>query len=81
MHDDGLADDEAIGDELANGLSRVRVADLADLVRIQPDLVLATADHVGRQPLLRREVDPVYLVASMSAKGLSSVRIGSVRIR
>ena len=62
VHDDGLADDETVGDELAHRLARVRIADLVDLVGVQPDLVLAAADHVGREPLLRREVDPVFAV-------------------
>jgi hypothetical protein len=58
VHNDGLLDDEAIGDELADRLARVGVADLVGLVGIQPDLVLAAADHRGRQALLRAEVRP-----------------------
>ena len=38
MHGDGLADDETIVDELADGLSGVRVTDLGDLVRVKPYL-------------------------------------------
>jgi hypothetical protein len=41
---DGLSDDEAIGDELSDGLARVGVGDLALLVGVEPDLALATAD-------------------------------------
>jgi hypothetical protein len=55
---DGLADDETIGDELADGLARVGVADLVDLVGIEPDLVLAAANDRGGQALLSTEVDP-----------------------
>ena len=59
VHRHGLADDEAIGDELADGLARVGVADLVDFVRVQPDLALAAAGHGRRQALLRAEVHPV----------------------
>jgi len=41
---DGLSDDEAIGDELSDGLARVGVGDLALLVGVEPDLALAAAD-------------------------------------
>lgn len=58
VHGDGLADDEAVGDELADGLARVGVGDLVDLVGVEPDLALAAAGHGGRQALLRREVHP-----------------------
>lgn len=56
---DGLADDQAIGDELAHGLAGVGVANLADLVGVEPDLVLAAANDRGGQALLSAEVDPV----------------------
>ena len=58
VHGDGLADDEAIGDELTDRVARVGVADLVDFVRVQPDLALAAAGHGGCQALLRAEVDP-----------------------
>jgi hypothetical protein len=58
VHNHGLLDDEAIGDELADRLARVGIADLAHLVRVQPDLVLAAAEDRGGQPLLGCEVDP-----------------------
>ena len=58
MHGDGLADDEAIADELADGLAGVGVGDLANLVGIEPDLVLAAADDRRGQALLSAEVDP-----------------------
>jgi hypothetical protein len=40
----GLSDDEAIGDELSDGLARVGIGDLALLVGVEPDLALATAN-------------------------------------
>lgn len=59
MHRYGLADDEAICNELADGLAGVGVRDLADLIGIEPDLALSAADDGGRQTLLGSEVDPV----------------------
>ena len=59
VHGDGLADDEAIGDELADGLAGVGVGDLADLVGVEPDLSLAAANNGGGQALLGAKVDPV----------------------
>lgn len=59
MHRNGLADDEAICDELADGLAGVGVGDLADLIGIEPDLALSAADDGGRQALLGGEIDPV----------------------
>ena len=59
VHGDGLADDEAIADELADGLAGVGVGDLALLVGIEPDLALAAADHGGGEALLGAKVDPV----------------------
>jgi len=58
VHCDGLADDETIADKLADGLTRVGVADLVDLVRVEPDLALTTANHGGGEALLSGEVDP-----------------------
>lgn len=58
MHGDGLANDEAIGNELAHRLAGVGVGNLVDFVRIEPDLTLATAGHRSRQALLRTEIDP-----------------------
>ena len=59
VHRHGLADDEAICNELADGLAGVGVGDLADLVGIEPDLALSAADDGSRQALLGGEVDPV----------------------
>ena len=58
MHGDGLANDEAIGDELADGLAGVGVGDLIDFVRVEPDLALAAVGYGRRQALLRAEIDP-----------------------
>jgi hypothetical protein len=59
VHGDGLADDEAIRDELADGLAGVGVGDLADLVGVEPDLSLTAANNGGGQALLGAKVDPV----------------------
>ena len=58
VHSNGLADDEAIGDELADGLTGVGVRDLVDFVGVEPDLALAAADDRRGQALLSTEVDP-----------------------
>jgi hypothetical protein len=72
VHGDGLADDEAIGNELADGLAGVGVRDLIDFVGIQPDLALSASDNGRRKALLRAEIDPVQdsLSAVMQTKGL-----------
>jgi hypothetical protein len=59
VHGDGLADDEAICDELPDGLAGVGVGDLADLVGIKPNLALSAADDGGRQALLGGKIDPI----------------------
>lgn len=59
MHGDGLADDESITDELADGLARVGGRDLVDLAGVKPDLALTAADHGGGQALLSAKVDPI----------------------
>ena len=58
VHRHGLLDDEAIGDELADGLAGVGVGDLRHLVGVEPDLALAAAQHGRRQPLLGPQVNP-----------------------
>ena len=55
----GLADDEAIGNELSDRLAGVGVGDLALLVGVEPDLALAAADDRRGQALLSSQVDPV----------------------
>lgn len=59
VHGDGLSDDEAIGDELADRLAGVGVGDLADLVGVEPDLALTAVEDIGRKALLGSQVDPV----------------------
>lgn len=62
VHGNGLLDDEAIGDELADSGARVGVGDLADLVGVEPDLALAATGDGTRQALLGAEVDPAERV-------------------
>lgn len=59
MHGDRLADDEAICNELADGLTGVGIGDLADLIGVEPDFALSATDDGCRQALLGGEVDPV----------------------
>jgi hypothetical protein len=59
VHSDGLADDEAICNELSDGLAGVGIGDFADLIGIEPDLALSATDDGGRQALLGGEVDPI----------------------
>ena len=61
VHGNGLADDEAIADELADGLARVGVGDLVHLIGVEPNLALAAADHGGGEALLGGKVDPVVV--------------------
>jgi len=58
VHGNRLADDEAIADELADGLAGIGVRDLVDFVGVKPDLALATADDGSGEALLGTEVDP-----------------------
>jgi hypothetical protein len=58
VHGNGLADNEAIVDELADGLAGVGVGDFVYFVRVEPDLALSAADNGRRKALLRAEVDP-----------------------
>lgn len=67
VHGDGLSDNEAIGNELANGLAGVGVGDLVDLVGIEPNLALTAAEDIGREALLGDQVDPVQQEIDMSA--------------
>jgi len=57
VHGNGLSDDEAICNELSDGLAGVGVRDLAGLIGIEPDLALSAADDGGRQALLGGKVD------------------------
>ena len=73
MHSHGLADDEAVGDEFADGLTRVGVGDLVHFVRVEPDLAFAAVGHGRREALLRAEVHPetpfVLVVAMLRGFG------------
>lgn len=73
VHCDGLLDDEAIGNQLADGLPRVGVGDLADLAGVQPDLALAAAQDGRRQALLGPQVNPT------SGRKVSNPRRGWLR--
>ena len=52
MHSNLLADNEAIGNELTDGLAGVGVRDFVDFVGVEPDLAFAAADDGGREALL-----------------------------
>ncbi len=43
VHGHRLADDQSIGEELADRLARVGIADFADFIGIEPDSALAAA--------------------------------------
>ena len=58
VHSDWLANDEAIGDEFADGLAGIGVGDFVDFVRVEPDFALAAVGYGRRQALLRAEVHP-----------------------
>ena len=58
VHSDLFANDEAIGDEFADGLTGVGIGDFADFIRIQPDLTLSASHHGGCETLLSAEIDP-----------------------
>ena len=65
VHGDWLADDEAIGNELADGLARVCVGDFVNLVGVEPDLALSAANDGRSQALLGAKVDPIDEVLSV----------------
>ena len=56
VHGDLLADDEAIGDELADGLAGVGVGDLGRFVGVEPDLAFAAAGHGGGEAFLGTQI-------------------------
>lgn len=60
VHGDGLADDEAIGDEFADGLTRVGVGDFVDFVGVKPNLAFAAAGDGSGETLLCAKVDPTF---------------------
>ena len=65
MHGDLLANDEAVGHELADCLAGIGVRDFVHLIRIEPDLALAAANNGGGEALLGSKIDPVrqYLLS------------------
>lgn len=63
MHGDGLADNEAILHELADGLAGVGVRDFIDFVGVEPNLALSASDNVGSEALLGAKVDPTVVSA------------------
>lgn len=70
MHGNRLADDEAIAHKLADGLAGVGVGDLVDLIGIEPDFALATANHGGGEALLGTKVDPVVAMKKCASVDL-----------
>ena len=60
VHRDGLSDDEAIGNQLADRLARVGIGNLALFVGIQPDLALAAADDRRGKAFLSSQIDPEH---------------------
>ena len=52
VHGDLLADDEAIRNELTDGLAGVGIGDFVDFVGVEPDLAFAAADDGGCKALL-----------------------------
>ncbi len=69
MHSDLLADDEAIGHELADCLAGVGVGDFVHFIGVEPDLALAAANDGGCEALLGAEIDP------MRECGLAGVQV------
>ena len=59
MHGDLLANNETIGHELADCLTRVGVGDFVHFIGVEPDLALAAANDGGGEALLRTEIDPM----------------------
>lgn len=76
VHGHGLADDEAIADELADGLAGVCVGDLADFVGVEPDFALAAADDGGGEALLGAEVDPVEKIDGLVMRWMEGKGVG-----
>ena len=66
MHGHGLADNEAISDELADGLAGVGIGDFVDFIGIEPDLAFSASNDGGREPLLSAKIHPGYDYISQS---------------
>lgn len=62
VHRNRLADNEAIGNELADCLTGVGIGDFVNLVRVEPDLALAAAGDRRSETLLGAKIDPNNLV-------------------
>ena len=58
VHGNRLADNEAIADQLSDCLAGVRIGDLIDFVRVEPDLAFTAADDGRREAFLGAEVGP-----------------------
>ena len=63
VHCDGLADDQTVLDETTDVLPGVGVGDLVDLIRIEPDLVLATLEHLGGEALLHAQITEMVSIS------------------
>jgi hypothetical protein len=72
VHRHGLLDDQAIGDQLADRLPGVGVADLVDLVGVEPNLALTASEDGSGQALLGCEVDPAWLEENEVSKLIDS---------
>jgi len=59
VHGNRLSDDEAICNELADGLAGIGIGDFADFIGIEPDLALSASYDGCRKALLGGEVDPI----------------------
>ena len=52
VHGDLFADNKAIGDEFADGLTGIGIRDLIDFIRVEPNLALSAAGDGGGESLL-----------------------------
>lgn len=52
MHGDLFADNKAIRDEFADGLTGVGIRNLIDFIRVEPNLTLSAAGNGGGESLL-----------------------------
>jgi hypothetical protein len=56
MHNGGFFDDETIGVEFANVLTRICIADFSGFIRIEPDFAFAATKDLGGKGLLTAEI-------------------------
>ena len=67
-----LVDDKTISNQLADGLTRVGLADFSSLVGIEPDLSLTNAQNAGGKSFLKSKVGPVeYCISTLFSYSLS----------